>query len=147
MPKTSFHLFEIIKSQNSNWKLLKYQFSFFEIIENWTKMKWTFSYTDARIVLNNLIQFRSFNFQLHFLKTDFCFSFIRVQKRPFPFCLIFNNFKKMKIDFGQFSIQFLIFQITKKIENWFFWQFSIQFSIFNNIKEFNSIFGNFKLNF
>ena len=144
MPKTSFHLFEIIKSQNSNWKLLKYQFSFFEIIENWTKMKWTFSYTDARIVLNNLIQFRSFNFQLHFLKIDFCFSFIRVQKRPFPFCLIFNNFKKMKIDFGQFSIQFLIFQITKRLIFGNF-QFNFQFSIIWN--KWKLVLGNFQFDF
>ena len=45
------------------------------------------------------------------------YATIRVRKRPFHFCSIFNNFKKMKIDFGQFSIQFLLFRITKKVEN------------------------------
>ena len=53
-------------------------------------------------------------------------------KRPFHFCSIFNKSKEMKDDFGQFSIQFLIFRTTKIIESIFFWQFSIQLSIFNN---------------
>ena len=38
----------------------------------------------------------------------------------------------MKTDFGQFLIQFLIFQKTKEIENWFltiFNQFLMQFSM------------------
>ena len=40
----------------------------------------------------------------------------------------------MKIDFGQFSIQILIFWITKKIENWFFgnFQLNFQFLIISN---------------
>ena len=33
----------------------------------------------------------------------------------------------MKIDFGQFSIQFLIFQITEKIEKGFFGNFQFRF--------------------
>ena len=45
---------------------------------------------------------------------------IRVRKRPFHFSSIFNNLKKMKIDSGLFSIQFLIFRIMKKTENRFF---------------------------
>ena len=36
---------------------------------------------------------------------------------------IFNNFKQMKIGFGEFSIRFLFSQITEKIENWFFGNF------------------------
>ena len=36
---------------------------------------------------------------------------------------IFNNFKQMKIGFGEFSIRFLFPQITEKIENWFFGNF------------------------
>ena len=44
---------------------------------------------------------------------------------------IFNNFKQIKIGLGQFSIQFLIFRITEKIENWFFGNFQ---SIFNSLR-------------
>ena len=97
--------------------------------------------------------FSIFNFQLkvEMCKNNFCISILnwklngtfgarmsvylnRVRKRLFHFCSIFNNFKQMKIDFGQFSIQFLIFQITKKIENWFFvnFQFNFQFLIISN---------------
>ena len=36
---------------------------------------------------------------------------------------ILNNFKQMKIGFGEFSIRFLFSQITEKIENWFFGSF------------------------
>ena len=69
-------------------------------------------------------------------------------KRPFHLCSIFNNLKKTKIDFEQFSIQFLIFQITKKKKRkLIFWQFWIQFSIFSNFKQFSSIFSNFELTF
>ena len=55
---------------------------------------------------------------------------IRVRKRPFHFCSIFNNFKKRKIDFGQFSIQFSIFRITKEIENCCFGNFQFNFQFF-----------------
>ena len=69
--KNRIELFEIIKNWKLNWKLPKNQFSifsvirniknwiescpksifiFFETIENWAKMKWTFSYTDGFII-------------------------------------------------------------------------------------------------
>ena len=56
-----------------------------------------------------------FNFELLLIQL-----FIHVRKRPFHFCSTFSNFKNIKIDFGQFLIQFLIFLIMKKLEIRFF---------------------------
>ena len=52
---------------------------------------------------------------------------IRVRKRPFISFLFLIISRKMKIDFGQFSIQFLIFQITEKIEIGNFGNFQFRF--------------------
>ena len=52
---------------------------------------------------------------------------IRVRKRPFISVHFSIISRKMKIDFGQFSIQFLIFQITEKTEKEFFGNFQFRF--------------------
>ena len=82
-----------------------------------------------------------------FFEIDFKSKYIRVRKRPFHFCSIFNNFKKMKIDYGQFSIQFLNFQIRRKIENLFFGNFQINFQFLIISNKWKLVLGNFQFDF
>ena len=75
-----------------------------------------------------------------FFEIDFKSKYIRVRKCPFHFC-------SMKIDFGQFLVQFLIFLITKKIENWFFDNFRINFQCLIISNKWKLVLGNFKFDF
>ena len=52
LPESQFSIYSAIrkiKNRIENWieNCQKINYHFFEIIENWTKMKWTFSYMDA----------------------------------------------------------------------------------------------------
>ena len=89
---------------------------------SWVELGARFSNT------HSIFDYWQFSIATWKLKTTGLTVLSSVYKNVHIGCHICNNFKKMKIDFGQCSIQFLIFRMTKKIENCFLATFN-QFSI------------------
>ena len=140
-----------------NWKLLKINFHFFEIIENWTKMKWTFSYTDEKgnsifaLKWNRVLIFFRFSFSLSNRKMNFKsqsrfsikiekWTSVRFSRKSFLVRVpnVHSNFNQflLKIELKIAKFQFLIyFSICQfSIFNWYCLNCLVQFLINENWK-------------
>ena len=110
--------FKNIQIKIENYKLKKKQpFSIFnfEMKLKYTKMSFSIPVLKSSVYKN--IHFIFVQFLVISKKWKLIFPQFSIQFS------IFNNFKQMKIGFGEFSIRFLFPQITEKIENWFFGNF------------------------
>ena len=99
-----------------NWieNCQKINFHFFEIIENWTKMKWTFSYTDAFWATDLQSVHRKCH-SIFILKLEWARTFLVIS-------ISIQNWKlKNDKNFSIFNFQFLL-------ENW---KLKIHFSFFS----------------
>ena len=155
--KINFQLFSLSEKLKIEWKIAQNQFSFFWNFENWTKMKWTFSYTYEKghliLVLkwNRVLILFRFSFSLSNRKMNFKSQFrfsikiekwtsVRFSRKSFLVRVpnVHSNFNKfllkieLKIAKFQFLIYFSIFQFS--IFNWYCLNCLVQFLINKNWK-------------
>ena len=113
-PKPIFICLKLLKIENWIENRQKINFHFFEIIENWTKMKWTFSYTDAFWPTDLQSVHRKCH-SIFILKLEWARTFLVIS-------ISIQNWKlKNDKNFSIFNFQFLL-------ENW---KLKIHFSFFN----------------
>ena len=98
-------------------KLPKINFHFFEIIENWTEMEWTFLYTDEDVSVIRVYFIHSIFNCIFLLKIDF-----------------YPNFQLNLISYSLTRFWILKHKLIMAIQ-FLKWKLKLQFSIFNFWKQ------------